>query len=362
MTNELDSHSDASPSNDQAMPRLDKEAVLGQVLAGSAEPDTVMRLIGELLAAGESVPSEIEHYSLVHYISEDPSRLDLKKRLVTVLKALGKDIPDELANEVRMSYIEEERGTDFQAMMAEYGARVGTKDMRPEFLKDYAEIRRHSMTSVERLYALWEAIDYLVENDIAGDIVECGVWRGGSMMLAAKRLTQRSCQSKRLWLYDTFTGLPKPDTQVDVDILGNRAIDGWEPRNTCEGETYWGYATEEDVRSNMLSTGYPEENLRFVRGMVEDTIPGQAPDKISLLRIDTDWYASYRHVLENLFERVSIGGIIIFDDYGQFLGARKAVDEYRSKHGVRSFMHRVDFSCRIMIRDHHPQPGDLESA
>lgn len=362
MNSELGSSRDTKPSDDQAMPRLDKEAVLGQVLAGSAEPDTVMRLIGELLAAGESVPAEIEHFSLVHYISEDSSRLDLKKRLVTVLKALDRDIPAELANEVRTSYIEEERGTDFQAMMSEYGARVGTKDMRPEFLKDYAEVRRYSMTSVERLYSLWEAIDYLIENEVSGDIVECGVWRGGSMMLAAKRLTERTCQNKRLWLYDTFTGLPRPDTQLDVDILGNRAIDGWEPRNTCGGETYWGYATEEDVRSNMLSTGYPEENLRFVAGMVEETIPSQSPEKISLLRIDTDWYASYRHILEHLFERVSIGGIIIFDDYGQFLGARKAVDEFRTKHDIRSFMHRVDFSCRIMIRDHHSQPRGTGSA
>jgi len=169
-------------------------------------------------------------------------------------------------------------------------------------------------------------------------------------MLAAKRLANREKKDRKIWLYDTYTGLPKPDTELDVDILGNRAIDGWEPRTSGDGQTFWGYATEEDVRSNMASTGYPEENLRFIRGLVEETIPSQAPEQIALLRIDTDWYASYCHILEHLYDRVSVGGVIIFDDYGQFLGARKAVDEFRRKQGIHSYLHRVDFSSRIMIK------------
>jgi len=156
--------------------RLDKDAVLAQVISGVAETDTVMRLVGELLEAGEPVPSEIEHFSLVHDISEDPSRIDLKRRLVSVLRTLGKDIPSALAEEIRTSYIEEERSTNFQAMMSEYGARVGTRDMDSEFLINYENIRRFSMTSVERLYSLWEAIDYLINSVVSGDIVECGVW------------------------------------------------------------------------------------------------------------------------------------------------------------------------------------------
>jgi len=350
MNNQSENSGHHVDMEEQAPVRLDKEAVLAQVISGVAEPDTVMRLVGELLAAGEQVPTEIEHFSLVHYINEDPSRMDLKRRLISVLKILGKDIPTELGEEVRTSYIEEEKSTDFQEMMAEYSLKVGTKDMSSEFLVSYAEVRRFSMTSVERLYSLWEAVDYLIDNEVVGDIVECGVWRGGSMMLAAKRLANRAKTSKAIWLYDTYTGLPRPDTDVDVDILGNRAIDGWEPRTTGDGQTYWGYATEDDVRSNMSSTGYPDERFRFIRGLVEDTIPGQTPEKISLLRIDTDWYASYCHILEYLYDRVSEGGVIIFDDYGQFLGARKAVDEFRSKRKIHSYMHRVDFSCRMMIK------------
>ncbi len=330
--------------------RLDAEAVLAQVRSGVAERDTVVRLVNEMLQAQEPVPLEIEGACLGHFIKDDPSRIDLKRRLVVVLRSLGKPVPPPLLEEVGESYRQEEHETDFQAMMAAYGEKVRYQDLEPEFLEDLAAVRRFTMTSVERLHALWDAVRYVAAAGVPGDLVECGVWRGGSVMLMALALGRARIADRGLWLYDTFTGLPRPDPVLDVDVLGNRAIDGWEPRHIEDGRTYWAFAEEADVRRNMAATGYPATRLRFVRGMVEETIPADSPTGIAILRIDTDWHASYRHILEHLYDRVVRGGIVIFDDYGQFLGARRAVDDFRRERAIVSPMLRVDFSCRLMVK------------
>ena len=330
--------------------RLDLDAVIDQAKAGIAERETIMRLVSELLQAGEAVPLEIERQALIFHIEDDASRIDLKRRLVNVLRMLSLPVPSALLEEVRDSYIREEAETDFQQMMADYGAKVGLSDLEPAFLEDLAIVRRFTMTSVERLYALWDAVRYVAAATVPGHLVECGVWRGGSVMLMALALIRAKATDRTLWLYDTFTGLPRPDPELDVDVLGNRAIDGWQPRNIGGGKIYWALADEADVRANIAATEYPAAKLRFVRGQVERTIPAQVPDEIAILRIDTDWYASYRHILAHLYDRVVPGGVVIFDDYGHFLGARRAVDEFRAERSIVAPMVRVDFSCRLMLK------------
>lgn len=330
--------------------KLDPEAVMALLHSGQISQDTLMRFVGELVREGRPVPLEAEIATLEFYITQDSSRLDLKRRLVAVLKRAGRPVAPELAGEVSASYIEEEHATDFQAMMAEYGARVGFSDLEPEFSEDLAAVRRYTMTSVERLYSLWDACRYVHEAKVPGAIVECGVWRGGSMMTAALAFRRLGETSRDLWLYDTFSGLPRPDPEIDVDVLGNRMIDGWEPREVEGGRALWAYADEADVRSNMAQAGYPQERTRFVAGLVEETIPGDAPKQIALLRIDTDWHSSYVHILEHLYDRVAPGGILLFDDYGQLLGARRAVDDFRRSRGLHSPMIRIDFSCRMMLK------------
>lgn len=329
---------------------LDTDAVLAQVRKGRADRDTVMRLVSELLQKGQPVPPEIELYTLDAYIADDPGRIDLKKRMVHVLKILKRPVPEYLLTEVRNSYLSEEKQTDFQALMAEYGAEVGYRDLEASFIEDMEKVRRYTMTSVERLYAMMEATQYVIHQPVKGALVECGVWRGGSMMLAALQLKRCGKIDRDLWLYDTYSGLPRPDSNKDVDVLGNRAIDGWEPRNISESETLWAYADQNDVRTNMVSTGYPEEKMHFIKGLVEETIPENGPSDIALLRIDTDWYESYRHILGHFYDRVVSGGVIIFDDYGQFLGARQAVDEFRNERGIHAPFFRIDYSGRLMIK------------
>jgi len=268
---------------------------------------------------------------------------------VVVARLLGRPVDASLLAEVKDALLGDEYATDFQSMLDEYGRNVRFADMEPEFRAALEKVRRYTMTTVERLYALWSSVGYVAQAGLPGDLVECGVWRGGSVMMMALELLRRGAADRRLWLYDTFAGLPMPDAAVDVDILGNRAIDGWQAATLPDGQTYWAYADEADVRRNMALTGYPAEQLRFVPGMVEETLPATAPERIALLRIDTDWYASYRHVLHALYDRVVPGGVVIFDDYGHFKGAKQAVDEFRAERGIVSPLLRVDYSCRMMI-------------
>ena len=170
------------------------------------------------------------------------------------------------------------------------------------------------------------------------------------MMLVAHRLLALGRSDRDLYLFDTYEGLPRPDEAKDVDVWGNRAIDGWLPRQTGDESSHWAEASLEDVRANILSTGYPEERLHFVKGMVERTIPEAAPNDIALLRLDTDWYASTKHEMEHLFPRLARNGILIIDDYGHFEGARQAVDEYISANNLPILLNRIDYSGRLAIK------------
>jgi hypothetical protein len=184
-----------------------------------------------------------------------------------------------------------------------------------------------------------------VETKTRGDFAECGVWRGGSMMAIALALMYYSDSSRHLYLYDTFEGMSAP-TDHDQDLDGQSA----QSLFARFGPGKWVRAPMEDVRVNILSTGYPEEKVHFVKGKVEETLPATLPDRLALLRLDTDWYESTKHELIHLFPLLESRGILIVDDYGHWKGARKAVDEYVTHHNLNLFLHRVDYTCRIAIR------------
>ena len=100
----------------------------------------------------------------------------------------------------------------------------------------------------------------------------------------------------------------------------------------------------------MLSTGYPKENIIFVKGMVEKTIPRTLPNQIALLRLDTDLYESTYHELLHLYPKVTSQGVVIIDDYGHFQGSQEATDKYFSEESREVLFHRIDYSCRVGIK------------
>ena len=183
-------------------------------------------------------------------------------------------------------------------------------------------VGRFTMTSPNRLLALREAVRYVVRKGIPGDIVECGVWRGGSLMAASETLLGLGETTRTLWGYDTFSGMPEPGT--DRDSFGVSAVEYAKAHGS--GGTGWQAASEAEVKGNLERIGYP--HIRLIAGKVEDTIPQAAPTTIALLRLDTDWYESTRHSLEHLYPRLSRGGALLLDDYGYWDRQRRAVDEY----------------------------------
>ena len=167
-------------------------------------------------------------------------------------------------------------------------------DMDPEFVATYAAGVNATMTSAERMYALWQATRHVITTGVRGALVECGVWRGGSSMVMAHTMLTVGVSDRELWLYDTFEGMPPPEEADD---------------------------------------------------------PAQAPSEIALLRLDTDWESSTRHELEHLWPRLAVGGVLIIDDYGHWSGARQAVDGYFAARDDAPLLARVDYTGRMGVRD-----------
>ena len=210
-------------------------------------------------------------------------------------------------------------------------------------------VRDYTMTSLERIRALCSAVRYIEEAKIDGAIVECGVWRGGSMMAVAKTLLNRGTTDRELFLFDTFEGMTNPGP-YDVAVTGESAASLLQESPRTEEDRMWCYAPMEKVAQALARTGYPELRTHLIPGRVEDTLESKAPEAIALLRLDTDWYESTRHEMEVLFPRLRQGGVVIIDDYGHWQGARRAVDEYVRTHCVKLFLHPIDYTGRIGVK------------
>ncbi len=221
-------------------------------------------------------------------------------------------------------------------------------DLTEEQRKTISTAKPFTGTSIERMTALVNAVTYVSQNHIPGDIAECGVWRGGSMMTVALTLMALGDKTRELYLYDTFEGMSAP-TEHDKSRDGVSADE--QLKNEPKGTGVWCYAGLDDVRANILSTGYPEEKVHLVKGKVEDTIPATLPSLLSLLRLDTDWYESTKHELTHLYPLLTANGVLIIDDYGHWEGARKAVDEYFQSRGQPVYLHRIDYTGRSLVKN-----------
>jgi O-methyltransferase len=231
---------------------------------------------------------------------------------------------------------------------------AGLRD--PEFLPDTSPaerdiiraVRPYTMTSIRHLEFLLKAISYFHRNKITGDIAECGVWKGGCILAAARQVGLLGELSRSFWLYDTFGGMPSPsedDGDLEKEFYQSRAV--------SDGLSDWCRCGEEDVRSNLRrECNLPEHRLHFVKGLVEETlqVSENLPDRIALLRLDTDWYSSTKAELDVLVPRVVPGGIVIIDDYGHWSGSRKATDEWLQSQPFKPLLLAVDRTCRAFIK------------
>lgn len=220
--------------------------------------------------------------------------------------------------------------------------RLEDRGLTPELREAIREAGPHTTTQSDAIVALHDAVRHVVRAGVPGAFVECGVWKGGSLLVVARALVELGAIDRDLFGFDTFTGMPAP-TDADVRYDGKR---GSEP----SAMNLHAPPSPDDVRELVLRTGYPSDRLHLVPGRVEETIPDAAPDEIALLRLDTDWYESTRHELEQLYPRLASGGILIIDDYGHWHGSQQATDEYLARLDRPLFLARVDYTVRIAVK------------
>ena len=258
-------------------------------------------------------------------LEELRNRIQLRTR---IRRILGKPQWEQLAEQARSS-----------------ADRVGFIDVEEATKRIISETAPYTKTGPVRVVALCNAIDYISRQSIPGAVVECGLWRGGSLMAAALRLVEVGDADRPLYGFDTFAGMTPP-TEED----GARQMHRWRkglPQDQ-RAENLAPGTSKESIARLLSSTGYEEEHIHLVEGAVENTIPENAPKEIALLRLDTDFYQSTLHELVHLYPRLSPGGVLIVDDYGNLEGARKATDEYFAEE--RIFMHRIDHGARIAVK------------
>jgi hypothetical protein len=231
---------------------------------------------------------------------------------------------------------------------------VTPTDIAPSDLAIIERCAPYTMTGRARVLSLLEAVEYCVRAEVPGAFAECGVWRGGSVLAMVLKLQERGVRDRPIYLYDTFEGMTRPSEQ-DTSSYDRPALETWD-EEVARGAKPWEYLfddevfNQESVRRLLVATGYPAECLHFVAGPVEETLPGTMPDRLALLRLDTDWYESTKHELVHLYPNLSTGGVLIVDDYGHWTGSRKAVDEYLAEQSQPLLLHRVDYACRIAVK------------
>jgi hypothetical protein len=207
-----------------------------------------------------------------------------------------------------------------------------------------------TMTPISRLINTVKSCKYAVENNIPGDFVECGVWRGGNSILA-KKVFEKLGSDKKVWMFDTFEGMTQP-SGLDISAGSKEPAYSKYELNNRDSHNEWCYASLEDVKENILTSKLSLNGFNFVKGDVCQTLADKSnlPESICVLRLDTDWYKSTKAELDNLYPLLSKRGVLIIDDYGHWEGARKAVDEYFIDEEYKPFFNIVDYTGRMALK------------
>jgi len=225
-------------------------------------------------------------------------------------------------------------------------------------------VRKNTMVPYVNLVSLYAQIVYIEKDEIEGDFVECGVWKGGSMGLMAMANLKHSSKRRNLHLFDIFDDIGEPDPAVDGELAikqakeftgnNNLKVEGKLKPMTGFYDQFGGKGTLVENRKLLEEVIlYDKEHILYHQGWFQDTIPNvkNEIDKIAVLRLDGDYYASTKVCLDNLYDKVVEGGLVIIDDYGTYEGCKKAVDEFRKKNNIKAFMHYSNSDCRYWFKN-----------
>ena len=207
---------------------------------------------------------------------------------------------------------------------------------------------KYSMGTKPRMWSLIQSIKHIKNHDIDGDIVECGVWKGGNI-ICASLMCDLLKMDRTLWAYDTYEGMSEPE-DIDICLVNQTSAKPQYEANQKENINTWCYSSFEEVRQNFKKELTNIEHIKMIKGSVEETLDddNNIPQSISILRLDTDWYQSTKKELDVLYPKLKSGGVLIIDDYGHWKGSRQAVDEYFQNKTI--WLHRVDYACRLHIK------------
>lgn len=196
-----------------------------------------------------------------------------------------------------------------------------------------------TMVGMRRLDNLQFCIESVIAENVEGDLIETGVWRGGSCVLMRAVLAAHGVTDRRVFVADSFEGLPKPDGRFVADA----------------GDRHHRHAflaiSQEEVEKNFTKFGLLDDQVVFLKGWFKDTLPTAPIERLAVLRLDGDMYASTMDALESLYPKLSTGGYCIIDDYGAVPGCRLAVDEFRVKNGIGSELTEIDWTGRYWKKE-----------
>jgi O-methyltransferase len=191
-----------------------------------------------------------------------------------------------------------------------------------------------TMIGMERLTSLQDCVETVLADDIPGDLVECGVWRGGACILMRAVLAAYGDETRSVWVADSFEGLPRPD------------LENYKADKGLNASIFAGIlgVSEAEVRENFERYGLLDDQVRFLPGWFKDTLRDAPIDRLAVLRLDGDLYESTIQALDALYPRLSPGGFCIIDDYYAIEACRQAVTDYREEHGISAEIVDIDWS------------------
>ncbi len=193
--------------------------------------------------------------------------------------------------------------------------------------------RAHTMIGLKRLANVKECVENVLADRVPGDLIETGAWRGGTTILMRAILKVHEVVDRTVWVADSFAGLPPPDAvRYPHD----------------QGDTLHKFpqlaVTLERVQDNFRRYGLLDDQVRFLKGWFRDTLPNAPIERLAVLRLDGDLYESTIQTLECLYDRLSAGGYVIVDDYGNVAGCRQAVHDFRAQRGINDPIRPIDWA------------------
>lgn len=227
----------------------------------------------------------------------------------------------------------------FQKLLTPLLQRTNTKIIRPYNFDENKRVlgldwspMAHTMIGLKRLDNLQYCVEQVIKNNIPGDLIETGVWRGGATIFMRAILKVYGVTDRKVWVADSFEGLPKADEEKYPQDRGDKH------------HTYKELAVSlKQVKQNFEKYGLLDEQVSFLKGWFKDTLPTTRIEKLAIVRLDGDMYESTVVALKNLYHKLSVGGFLIVDDYGAVKGCKAAVHDFRKERAIKEEIIQIDW-------------------